>query len=90
MKDISRRQFLKLMCGGAVASSALLAACKGGGQQNTANTQEPPKDKMTMRTNPNTGDKLSLLGYGMMRLPKENMDVDDFPYDQTTFLTIRR
>ena len=70
------------MGGGAVASSALLAACKGGGQQNTANTQEPPKDKMTMRTNPNTGDKLSLLGYGMMRLPKENMDVDDFPYDQ--------
>ena len=26
---------------------------------------------MTQRTNPNTGDKVSLLGYGMMRLPVE-------------------
>lgn len=27
------------------------------------------KTNMTMRINPNTGDKVSLLGYGMMRLP---------------------
>ena len=26
---------------------------------------------MTYRTNPNTGDKVSILGYGMMRLPVE-------------------
>ena len=82
MKDISRRQFLKAVGGGVVASSALLTACKGGEQQSTANTQEPPKDKMTMRTNPNTGDKVSILGYGMMRLPVEDMGVDDSPYDQ--------
>ena len=27
--------------------------------------------EMTYRTNPNTGDKVSILGYGMMRLPVE-------------------
>ena len=30
---------------------------------------EVPTDKMTYRTNPNTGDNVSILGYGMMRLP---------------------
>ena len=28
-----------------------------------------PKDKMTYRVNPTTGDKVSILGFGMMRLP---------------------
>ena len=27
------------------------------------------RSKMTYRVNPNTGDKVSILGYGMMRLP---------------------
>lgn len=72
MKDINRRTFLKSLGTGVVASSALLSACKGKEQQiqsTTANLQEPPTDKMTMRTNPNTGEKVSILGYGMMRLP---------------------
>lgn len=30
---------------------------------------EPPADKMTYRTNPNSGDKVSLLGFGCMRYP---------------------
>ena len=33
------------------------------------NPQEPPVGKMTYRTNPKTGEKVSILGYGMMRLP---------------------
>ena len=69
-KDINRRSFLKLLGGGAVASSALLAACKQE-KENKDGRGEPPKGKMTMRVNPNTGDKVSLLGYGMMRLPME-------------------
>ena len=85
---MDRRQFLKIFGGTAVASSTLLAACKkSDGQQKTlAERQEPPTDKMTMRVNPNTNDKVSLLGYGMMRLPiegggnpRENPDAD---YDQ--------
>jgi len=29
-----------------------------------------PDDKMTYRANPRNGDKVSLLGYGCMRLPR--------------------
>ena len=84
---MDRRHFLKIFGSSAVASSALLAACKNGSNPNeTTGSQEPPKDKMTFRVNPNTHDKVSLLGYGMMRLPvvgggnpRENPDAD---YDQ--------
>ena len=72
-KNISRRSFLKLFGGGAVATAAALTGCK---DKKTAeindeykNQVEPPVGKMTYRTNPTTGDKVSLLGYGMMRLP---------------------
>ena len=34
-------------------------------------TGEIPTDKMTYRENPTTGDRVSLLGYGMMRLPNK-------------------
>lgn len=69
-KIINRRDFLKLFSGATVGTSALLAACTSkNAQETTADMQEPPKDKMTFRTNHNTGDKVSLLGYGMMRLP---------------------
>ncbi|MBR6884294.1 MAG: aldo/keto reductase [Prevotella sp.] len=80
MKEISRRQFLKIFGGATVASSTLLTACKNKDQSAGA-VKEPPKDKMTYRVNPNTNEKVSLLGYGMMRLPKES-DKEDAPYDQ--------
>ena len=70
-KKINRRDFIKLVGGGVVGSSAVLAACNNDPQKATSENQEPPKDKMTMRVNHNTGDKVSLLGYGMMRLPVE-------------------
>ena len=66
--DLSRRGFLKALSGGVVASSALLTACKGGSKE-AVKAQEPAKGKMTYRVNPNTKDRVSLLGYGMMRLP---------------------
>ena len=34
-----------------------------------AGKPEPPLDRMTCRTNPNSGDKVSLLGFGCMRYP---------------------
>ena len=74
-KDISRRSFLKLFGAGTAATAAALAGCKNPDktQQQAADEYkdqvEPPKDKMTYRTNPRMGDKVSLLGYGMMRLP---------------------
>jgi predicted aldo/keto reductase-like oxidoreductase len=41
---------------------------------------EPPVGKMTYRISPTTKDKVSLLGYGMMRLPSKTENQDD--YDQ--------
>lgn len=62
---LSRRDFLKTL-GAAGVASAGLSACTG---SETAANSEIPTDKMTYRTNPKTGEKVSLLGYGMMRLP---------------------
>lgn len=67
---LSRRDFLKTM-GLAGAATAGLAACGGGGKDaaDASADAEIPTDKMTCRTSPTTGDKVSLLGFGMMRLP---------------------
>lgn len=66
---ISRRNFLKVT-GMAGAAMAGLAACNGRGTQGSgAADGTVPTDEMTLRTNPKTGDKVSLLGFGMMRLP---------------------
>ena len=66
MKQYNRRDFLKV--GGTVAATTALASC--GGKQNAEvdldpmghHTGEVPKDKMTYRTNPKTGDRVSILG----------------------------
>jgi predicted aldo/keto reductase-like oxidoreductase len=66
---INRREFIKLIGAGAAASATLatLGGCgRTGGSQAK---REIPIDKMTYRTDPKNGNKLSLLGYGMMRLP---------------------
>ena len=65
--QISRRSFLKLM--GAGAATTIAAAC-GSKKNDEQSVGEPPVGKMTYRTTPTTGDKVSLLGYGMMRLPQ--------------------
>ena len=44
------------------------------------NQVEPPIGKMTYRENPKTKEKVSLLGYGMMRLPTKVDNSDE--YDQ--------
>ena len=73
-KNIDRRDFLKVS--GATAATAALASCgiQGGsadGEVDYMGHHEGPipSDKMTYRTNPKQGDKVSLLGYGWMRLP---------------------
>ena len=63
--NISRRDFLKAM--GMAGATAELAAC-GNSTSSSANS-DSLKGEMTYRTNPSTGDKVSLLGFGMMRLP---------------------
>ena len=70
-KEINRRNFLKIVGTGTAATTAVMYGCK---PNNTVSAEggaigEVPTDKMTYRINHNTGDKVSLLGYGCMRWP---------------------
>ena len=72
-KSINRREFLKrLHTAAAVACAPAFVGCgpdpksAASGKKN-ASTSTKPKGEMTYRTTPNTGDKVSLLGYGCMR-----------------------
>ena len=72
-KPITRRDFLKV-AGAAGAALTGLAACTGrnAGQGDTAQAAAgEPAGQMTYRTSPTTGDRVSLLGFGMMRLPSK-------------------
>lgn len=44
-------------------------SARGGAGISNEGKPEPPADQMTYRTNPNSGDKVSLLGFGCMRYP---------------------
>ena len=83
-KNISRRSFLKLFGAGTVATAATLAGCKNANKAGSQakeeykNQVEPPVGKMTYRVNPKTKEKVSILGYGMMRLPTKVENSDDF------------
>ena len=89
-KEVSRRNFLKTLGVGSVATAAAMYGCK---PDNTSHPPLPSLDElgaatsppsggglggaMTYRTNPHTGDKVSLLGYGCMRLPmRANEEID--------------
>lgn len=71
--NIDRREFLKrLGLGTAAVSATALAGCDSKSNPiagNLTSQSEIPTDSMTYRLNPTTGDKVSILGYGMMRLP---------------------
>ena len=78
-KRMNRRAFLKALgdgsarLAGASAIAGTVAALAGCGPKHREGTAaapgEVPTDKMTYRTNPHTGDRVSLLGYGCMRWP---------------------
>ncbi|MCI6617770.1 MAG: aldo/keto reductase [Prevotella sp.] len=76
-KKITRRSFLKLFGAGAVATGAsTIVGCRQEGKT-TKSLQEPPVGKMTYRVNHNTNDRVSILGYGMMRLPTKGQTLGD-------------
>ena len=64
---VSRRGFLKSVAGSGAVVAATMAGCSSP-TDNQKVVQEVPKDKMTYRLN-NKGEKVSILGYGCMRLP---------------------
>lgn len=67
MNNLSRRDFLKTV-GLAGAATAGMTSC--GTDQETSEKLEG--SEMTYRTNPKTGEPVSLLGFGMMRLPSKS------------------
>jgi len=62
------------MGAGAAATTAALAGCGGRSGDESGGSapgsEEIPTDSMTYRTNPKTGEKVSILGYGCMRWPE--------------------
>lgn len=74
-KNLNRREFLKragLVTGGAMAMLAL-DPFSALAQDN--DNMQPGENKMTYRTQHGTGEKISLLGFGMMRLPRDNQEL---------------
>ncbi len=71
-KDLNRREFVKRLGAGVAVSTVALAGCdpKNNPSNSSVSSQRViPKDKMTYRINPKTGEQVSLLGYGCMRWP---------------------
>lgn len=70
---MNRRKFIKNIGLGSAVSAMAIAGCaprKNPADGKDIATDSPiPVDSMTYRTNPTTGDKVSLLGYGCMRWP---------------------
>lgn len=84
-QNYSRREFLKRLGISAASASAMLSlgglpalgANKGGAPSSTTNSPADDGDNnMSYRVNNKTGDKVSLLGYGMMRLPYKDNHID--------------
>lgn len=71
--NIDRREFLKRIgFGTAAVSATALVGCNSRNNPVAGNVtaqSEIPTDSMTYRTNPKTGEKVSILGYGCMRWP---------------------
>lgn len=75
LQEISRRQFLRrLGLGSAIMAMSPLSALA------TSSRPDDPtpgsENRMTYRVQNGTGEAISLLGFGMMRLPREQEDVD--------------
>ena len=70
-KHINRRNFLNILGGGALAVTAASCLRKSDGNDTPSSmaSGDPAGGEMTYRVNPNTGDKVSILGFGCMRLP---------------------
>ncbi len=95
-KNINRREFLSMAAAGTAAVAMAATGC-GNNETKITNRggsakREIPTDKMTYRTTPSTGDKVSLLGYGFMRLPtKSNQSAresnDEIDQEQVNELT---
>lgn len=78
---IDRRQFLRTLGAGALVSTTAWYGCTSNNNSAISPegiyTGDVPTNQMTYRTNPTTGDKVSILGYGCMRWPTKKVDGND-------------
>ena len=75
--DMNRRQFLhKLGLGAAVMATNPLGVLAGETNRPQTNGDGDALNQMTYRVQHRTGDKVSLLGFGMMRLPDDQDEVN--------------
>ena len=84
-RNIDRREFLKTAASAAAVTTGVtaLSGCKGssGASEAAAGAQEA-SGEMTYRVNPNSNDKVSILGYGCMRWPMTKDENDKDVVDQ--------
>lgn len=79
-QSISRRDFLKKIGIGTASTAALMVMepfstfAKG---QDKSSAAQAGENKMTYRINRRSGDTVSLLGFGMMRLPNDQEKVNE-------------
>lgn len=79
--NITKREFVRRIGLGAIATA--LASCRNNTVADVAQQQQSATDgEMTYRITPSTGDKVSLLGYGMMRLPMKSDPDNDGQGDE--------
>ncbi|MGE4586933.1 MAG: aldo/keto reductase [Mangrovibacterium sp.] len=88
-KNINRKDFLKVLGSVAATSATLAYGCKPKNQtvltEGALSLSDISPEKMEYRVNPNTGDKVSLLGYGCMRLPVRKISETEEEIDQDTW-----
>ena len=69
--NYSRRDFIKIAAAATAITTCTVAGCSNKESRSRGGTMALPNGEMTYRTAKN-GDKISLLGYGMMRLPTKD------------------
>lgn len=75
--NINRRDFLRRLGIGGAAAGLALAGCRRAAETSGDSTsvKQGKAGGMTYRTNPKTGEKVSILGYGCMRWPTKRWKV---------------
>ena len=83
-KNIDRREFLRTAASAAAVTTGAVAlgGCKSGPAGKQESTATEVAGEMEYRINPNSGDKVSLLGYGCMRWPMTKDENDKDIVDQ--------
>ena len=78
--NMERRDFLKrlgITAGSAVAAMALEPLKVWAGNEEPVTTSSVGENRMTYRVQHGSGERISLLGFGMMRLPDNQEQVDE-------------